>query len=621
MSIRTPADLMTFAAEHGINQSELAQALGVGKSTITEDRQDVPEDTFEILDEAPERITRPLGLVGGKAYAVTWIHTRRTIHRDEDGNRLETPRQVTTKVRVVLDARGRMYASEPVPGCTGLSKLGVDVTCDDPVPDRSAWSGKGVARYCKGDRPSPADVFKAVKTVVGHFMSFEYSFAPQEQMEELIACKVIGTYMLPAFNTASYGWSHAELGAGKTRLLEVIAEVAYLGLMCLNSTTLAMMRDIAAYGGTLCFDDVEGLTGKGADPDKQALLLAGNRKGVMVGFKDKDPETGKWTKTFVEVYCTRWFSATTTPIGTLASRTIFFPLVASSDKAKTDREPMEGESWPPQTDRRTLVDDLFALALTNLPALPAYDRKAAGLVSESGRKLQPWRVPLGVALWLQERGVEGVFERLVQTMRAYHRDALTQALSVHQTIIPRALRRMWDARAAKDAEAIVFSAGDLWGHVNAIADEEELSYDDQEGFISMKSLGHRLRKLRLPHTEERNSRRKLRTLERSRLEQMEAAIAQPEPEPCTHSSPLDPNGRNGRNGTNGTNPEPGSADCADCADCAERVLWEEDSTQYGSGSKVWRVNGEEVYYPWAVSAETVLADHPGATCEPVQGSL
>lgn len=170
---------------------------------------------------------------------MTWIHTRRTIHRDEDGNRLETPRQVTTKVRVVLDARGRMYASEPVPGCTGLSKLGVDVTCDDPVPDRSAWSGKGVARYCKGDRPSPADVFKAVKTVVGHFMSFEYSFAPQEQMEELIACKVIGTYMLPAFNTASYGWSHAELGAGKTRLLEVIAEVAYLGLMCLNSTTLA----------------------------------------------------------------------------------------------------------------------------------------------------------------------------------------------------------------------------------------------------------------------------------------------------------------------------------------------------------------------------------------------
>ncbi|MFN2201244.1 MAG: hypothetical protein ACK2UO_08560, partial [Caldilineaceae bacterium] len=188
-----------------------------------------------------------------------------------------------------------------------------------------------------------------------------------------------------------------------------------------------------------------------------------------------------------------------------------------------------------------------------------------------------------------------------------------------QTIIPRALRRMWDAFAAKDAKEIIFSAGDLWGYVNAIADEEELSYDPDVGYISKKSLGHRLRKLRLPHTEERNSRRKLRTLERTRLERMEAAIAQGVPQNSEPdcSGPF-PQGSNGTNGTNGTNLEPESADSADSG---ERVLWEEASTQYGSGSKVWRVNGEEVYYPWAVSAETVLADHPGATCEPVQGSL
>ena len=280
MTIRTADDLLTFAAEHGICQSELAQALGVGQPTITEakqgkrwkrgiperlherldawaeqvaglgacatddinlnhdddsvacadtadpakrarqrdpsqntgptgdpdesagdeDRQDIQPDTFELLDAAPERISRPLGLVGGNAYAVTWIHTRRTIHRDKDGNKLETPRQVTAKVRVVIDGKGQMYASAPVPGCTGPSKLGLDVTCDDPVPDRSAWSGKGVLRYREGERSSPAKVFSDLKAVVGHFMSFEYSFAPQEQMEELIACEVIGTYMLQAFN-------------------------------------------------------------------------------------------------------------------------------------------------------------------------------------------------------------------------------------------------------------------------------------------------------------------------------------------------------------------------------------------------------------------------------------
>jgi len=46
--------------------------------------------------------------------------------------------------------------------------------------------------------------------------------------------------------------------------------------------SFASLRDLADYGATLAFDDAELLaeSGKG-DPDKRALLLAGNRRGAV----------------------------------------------------------------------------------------------------------------------------------------------------------------------------------------------------------------------------------------------------------------------------------------------------------------------------------------------------
>jgi hypothetical protein len=78
-------------------------------------------------------------------------------------------------------------------------------------------------------------------------------------------------------------------------------------------------------------------------------------------------------------------------------------------------------TWP--CDRRRLVDELWALGLANLPALPAHDIAAARAARLAGRNLEPWRAVLAVAHWLQEEhGVRELFTRLEQLSQDYQKE-------------------------------------------------------------------------------------------------------------------------------------------------------------------------------------------------------
>jgi hypothetical protein len=119
--------------------------------------------------------------------------------------------------------------------------------------------------------------------VVDAFVDFDRSLAPQRTMAEFVAAYALTTWLADAFNVVGFLWPNGDRGAGKTHLLHVVAQMAYLGTVLTAGGSFAALRDLADYGATLAFDDAEELSNaRAADPDKRALLLAGNRRGAVV---------------------------------------------------------------------------------------------------------------------------------------------------------------------------------------------------------------------------------------------------------------------------------------------------------------------------------------------------
>jgi hypothetical protein len=454
--------------------------------------------TVELLDAAPDVIRRPLSLVEEHAYAAAWLHAQQTIAHgvDEHGAAVayDPPRVETSHVLVVIRDDGQMFAEVPVPGALPLAELDVEVRLPSPVPSRSGWSGAGVKRFLRGERPDVADVFKRLTFVVDHHIDFNRSLAFQEPMCEIIACYVLGSYLLDAFDVVGYLWPNGDKGTGKTHFLAVLTELAYLGQLILAGGSYASLRDLADYGATLAFDDAEGIMDvRKADPDKRALLLAGNRRGATVTVKELVGE--RWVTRFIHTFCPRAFSAIRLPDDVLASRTITIPLVRSSDAGRARSEPLDHAKWP--CDRRRLVDDLWAVGLTSLPALRDYGTRAAEQSGMVGRELEPWRSILAVALWLEERhGVAGLFGRMMALATSYRTERCDLEVTDPVRVAVLALREM----AKGDTWDGTFMPKQLANAMIDLADKEDLAEPDKP-FTTSRKVGWMLKRLRFKRVE------------------------------------------------------------------------------------------------------------------------
>src|SRR5262249_7463525 len=256
---------------------------------------------------------------------------------------------------------------------------------------------------------------------------------------------------------------------GKTHFLAVLTELAYLGQLVLAGGSYASLRDLADYGATLAFDDAEGIMDvRKADPDKRALLLAGNRRGATVTVQELEGE--RWVTRFIHTFCPRAFSAIRLPDDVLASRTITIPLVRSSDAGRARSEPLDHAKWP--CDRRRLVDDLWAVGLTSLPALREYDAGAAGLSGMVGRGRVPWRAIHAGGLWHKERhGVAGLYGRMMALVTNYRTERCDLEATDPVRVAIQALRTMARATTWRGS----FTPGELADTMKKIAEKEDLA--------------------------------------------------------------------------------------------------------------------------------------------------
>jgi hypothetical protein len=475
-----------------------------------------PTGTLQLLDAEPLAIRRPLCLVGGHAYAAAWVPVQRTDTQSIVAGEVvehDPPLVTVVDVLLIVTSDGTLYADGNAPGARPLRELGLQVRLPAPPPPGRGWSGAGVKRYLAGERPDPAEVFGRVVSAVNCFLDFARSLAPQTTMCELVACYIIGTYFLDAFNVVGYLWPNGERGTGKTSFLQVVVELAYLGQLILAGSSYACLRDLADYGATLAFDDAEAVMDtRHTDPDKRTLLLAGNRKGATVAVKEWEGE--RWVTRHVNTFCPRLFSAIRLPDEVLGSRAIIVPLVRSGDPRRAKSNCLDPLDWP--CDRRRLVDDLWALGLVHLSELTACDREAADLARLAGRNLDPWRPILAVAYWLQERhGVAGLFDRMEALSTNYQCERGDYEDNDRTRVLFRVLLSYCGNCAPGDTITISPKAVAL--AMNDLAKEEDLAEPDKP-FINSLKVGRLLKRQRFRRPPERSSRGKVWEATRKEIE-------------------------------------------------------------------------------------------------------
>jgi Domain of unknown function (DUF3854) len=455
----------------------------------------------ELLPCAPARLSRPLMLVEGHAYTVAWLWTRETVTEIADRKtgeitRLSEPIVHEGQRLFVVRADGTIFGELSDRNVVPMHELGLTVHLPEVPRDSRLWSAPGVNAYRLGYRADTPTVFGRVVDVVDRFIDFNKSLADQRTMAEFVACYVLSTYFLDAFTVIGFLWPNGDRGSGKTQLLLVVTELAYLGETILAGGSYACLRDLADYGATLAFDDAEGLSDpKRTDPDKRALLLAGNRKGNTVPVKEPGPN-GTWHTRYVNTFCPRLFSAIRLPDNVLASRSIVVPLIRTPDPHRANADPLDNAVWP--HDRDTLKDDLWALALENLPKMPRYVAQVNRVAQLSGRTLEPWRPILAVARWLEDTGVQGIWDRMQDLSQAYQEERPDLESADLQALVIKALCHyaMNSMRAINEEGGQEFTCitSNFKDEVITIAEDEEIDIDTSA--ISTKRVGRVLGRMR-----------------------------------------------------------------------------------------------------------------------------
>ncbi|HEY3110475.1 MAG TPA: hypothetical protein VGL23_17070 [Chloroflexota bacterium] len=430
--------------------------------------------SHELLDSPPPSLSRPLALVGGRAYAATWLYLRPadppavatdpgTPPPADDAS--TSPPATDPAVPLPISHAGRAHprpatrsdqppalpppsgrAADPRahppstprpprvsrqlfvlrddgllfgPGADApLDALGLSLELADSPRDDQLWRRRAVDRYRRGERPDPADLLARLASIYDAFLDFDRSLADQRTMCELCACCSLATWLADAFPVFPYLWISGERGSGKSQLGTIWARTSYLGQIVLAGGSYPALRDLAQHGAALYFDDAEAFGGQRGQRAKRELLLAGNRRGATVPLKTL--VDGRWQTRWVPSFTPRAFSAIALPDPTLASRAIVIPLARTLDRSRGSRDPADPAAWP--CDAGQLQDDLWAFGLASLPAAAARWRSVDADPLLVGREFEKWRPILVVADLLADHGRPDLPPRLRAALVAYQQE-------------------------------------------------------------------------------------------------------------------------------------------------------------------------------------------------------
>jgi hypothetical protein len=128
----------------------------------------------------------------------------------------------------------------------------------------------------------PKQVFDLVREFVYDFVEL-----PHETLYDILTLWIMSSYLREKFDAVSYLAFIGPKDSGKTRALEVIAQLAFRALLSPSCSPAGIFRLIQKYCPTLCLDETE-IYGSEQKTEAIAVLNCGYKKGQYVFRYNKD---------------------------------------------------------------------------------------------------------------------------------------------------------------------------------------------------------------------------------------------------------------------------------------------------------------------------------------------
>lgn len=326
------------------------------------DQSKKPSGKAILWESEPRVLHQSLDWIDGVAYTVVPLYMRSTKQVDTpDGStKSETSNKLTP--HVVTSRRDLVELTE------ALTLYNLVLGPNEDAFMESRWSKPGIRRFIQDKyHADPAAVLQSIVKVLEFYIEFQQTEQasgeplPPSATAKMVALLIMQTYFMPAWPAIGYPLHVGEKESGKTKLQRIQAKLSFLGEQITAAITTAALKRMADQGYALYFDDIENVRDKSFDPDKRAIILAGNTRGVTIPLVE-EVDGRKFIRRF-RAFCQKGFTNIAGVDDVLGSRVLLVPMVRAFDKKRSNRDP---EATPPPVAFQAITDDLYTLALTRM---------------------------------------------------------------------------------------------------------------------------------------------------------------------------------------------------------------------------------------------------------------
>jgi len=326
---------------------------------------------------------------------------------------LAVPRQIlrdgepSTDWLLLLRWQDGTRQAMPLPDVLSVDGEQVFIHPRPPLPPpgmQPGWSAASRQAWVEGEPPmEPDELCRLLIESFGRYLDL-----PKESAAgvlSMLACWSLLSYVFQVFDALPYISIGGPAGSGKSRVFELLAQLAFRPLATSNLSNPALFRSLHSFGGVALLDEAERLReSRSSDvAELRSSLLAGYKRGGCAT-RGEAAGDGPFVMRHFQVYGPKAFASINEPDATLASRCIPLPMFRSHKGSQKPRLRPEGDAkrW------KMLRDAMHAVAMEHGSDWLSLPSRQDVVPEMSGRNFELWQPLLAIASWLEERGAAGL---------------------------------------------------------------------------------------------------------------------------------------------------------------------------------------------------------------------